>query len=62
MNVPVIRWTAIAVALVLTTTAVASGQEAPLRLTLDEAIARAEQNSLRLAILHLCDHVELGLQ
>jgi len=51
MNVPVIRWTAIAVALVSTTTAVAGGQEAPLRLTLDEAIARAEQNSLRVAEL-----------
>ena len=50
-DVPVIRWTATAVALVLTTTAVVSGQDAPLRLTIEEAIARAEQNSLRVAEL-----------
>ena len=50
-DVPVIRWTATAAALVLTTTAVVGGQEAPLRLTIEEAIARAEQNSLRVAEL-----------
>ena len=48
---PVIRWTAIAVALLLTTTAVIHAQEEPLRLTLDEAIARADRNSHRLAEL-----------
>ena len=50
-DVAVIRWTAIAVALVLTTTAAARAQEGPLRLTLDEAIARADRNSYRLAEL-----------
>jgi outer membrane protein TolC len=47
----VIRWTAIAVSLLLTTTAVIHAQEEPLRLTLDEAIARADRNSHRLAEL-----------
>ena len=48
---PVMRWTAIAVALVCASAPAANGQEAPLRVTLEEAIARAEQNSLRVAEL-----------
>jgi outer membrane protein TolC len=39
------------VALLLAVAAPAAGQDAPLRLTLEEAIARAEQNSLRVAEL-----------
>jgi outer membrane protein TolC len=41
----------LAVALVCAAARAANGQEGPLRLTLEEAIARAEQNSLRVAEL-----------
>jgi outer membrane protein len=47
---PVTRLTAVVAALLLAATA-GHAQEAPLRLTLEDAIARAEQNSLRVAEL-----------